>query len=84
MILIDSLTPTEQRMYKVLADNQRHTRKEIISCLGEQNGNCLSVHLHQLRVKLRAVGYTVVTITIDGQLFYELGRSLTSPYDGRS
>jgi hypothetical protein len=53
-------TPTQRRIMDVLADGQLHEKRDLMSCLYEDNISNLGVHLAYLRRKLRALGQDII------------------------
>lgn len=84
MIALDGFTPTERRMLAVLLDYKQHNKVDIIACVSDGEGKSWTVHLANLRRKLRQSGYTVMTTRVDTVILYQLGRTYRSGNDGRS
>lgn len=61
---IDSLTPTQQRIFDLLSDGKHHTYDELAECLWDENSltprETLRVHLHNLRKRLTPNGMEIV------------------------
>ena len=54
------LTPTEDRIVKLLLDGADHSRKELCACLNDELSDCLPVHLTKIRKKIRPQGLDIV------------------------
>lgn len=74
------LTPTQERMMRVLADGENHTRKELHACCGPCSPRTVGVHMVFLRRRLKE--YHLDVMYRRGK--YKLVRLLASPYDGLS
>lgn len=81
---INKLTPTQRRLFDVLADGQPHTLQELHQCLDHLTGvRTVSVHLTAMRKVLRPAGLDVFSRTVRGhEATYHLVRLLASPYRG--
>jgi DNA-binding response OmpR family regulator len=60
--------PVQRRMLTMLWDGERHTKKELHTCLADDLGELRNVkhHIHALRKKLRPLGFDIVCEILDG------------------
>ena len=70
-------TPTERKILAVLADGERHNRREFHGPLGmmvveKGDDNVLNVHMCNLKVKLGPMGKWVIAEKTPGGTFYSL------------
>ena len=81
-------TPTEQRMYDLLADGLPHTRRELKACIDDELAELSAIkkHLTNLRKKLADRSEEIVCVfhqrTICYRHFYLASRNGTSSRTG--
>lgn len=70
------LTPTEERILRVLADGRRHTRLEVHVCLNDELAQMGAIrpHISRLRRKLRKNGEDVICEFCGGTVYYRIVR----------
>ena len=78
-------TPTETRLLKVLSDGERHLTTELHAQLDDELQSRLnvSVHMHNIRKKLKLKGETVLCEYYFGRRYYRHVRLLASAYSGQ-
>lgn len=72
------LTPTETRIFDLLSDGERHSRKEVHCQINDELSRYVTFQMHvsNLRRKLPA-GYGIVCVIHKRQHWYQLVRFLT-------
>lgn len=73
------LTPTEERMYRVLMDGCCHGEKQLISCLDDELSSkaALWMALSRLRKKVAVQHKHIMRRVIDGVTHYQLVRIIS-------
>ncbi len=63
MIIIANLSPTQERIMKVLGDELPHGWRELHACLNDElcEQPALYAHLSYMRRKLRPAGYDILS-----------------------
>ena len=61
-IELTDLTPTENRIWKLLSDNKAHTREEIHGCLWDEMSNLATIqyHISNLRGKVKRIDWEII------------------------
>ncbi len=68
------LTPTEQRIYDIIADGEPHRLRELVPCLQDSQATIKNVraHLYNLKAKLRREGRDIWCVIHERTLHYRL------------
>lgn len=71
---MEKLTPTQQRIYDVLADRKQHRSKDLLrKCMDRDDDlSLLRCHISLLRRKLKGSGETVMTEIVNNKAYYRL------------
>lgn len=81
------MTPTEQRMWDLLADDLPHGLEELYALLDDDLASLSAIqwHVSNLRAKVRPQGFDIVCTLSDAnsKVAYHCVRLMASPYDGR-
>lgn len=77
-MIVEQLTPTEQRLYDILSDGLAHPAAQLFATLGDDMTDAVTLRMHisNLRAKLQRHGRDVVARQ-NGHTSYRLVRYLT-------
>jgi hypothetical protein len=76
------LTPTEQKLYDLLADGEPHKRKELLALVDDQaDPSALHKHMYRLRLKLKVEGEEIVAQSFGKYTAYRRVRHILSNTD---
>jgi len=78
------LTRSQQIIYDILSDGRAHPRQDMIEAMPDELfcGHTLTVHMSNLRSKLRPIGQDVVCTRVGNASSYSLVRTLSNPNRG--
>lgn len=79
------LTATEQKLFDLLKDGQRHHKTEMYELLDmlpdESDNGALRAHIHRLREKLAGQGLQIIVESYRRRGYYLLVRNVASAYE---
>ena len=75
-------TPTQKSILEILSDGKMHRREEFKQCLSDDLAPITAIHYHisTLRAKIRGIGENIMFIRDGKQSYYQIRRTLGSPY----
>lgn len=70
--VLRGFTPIQMKILELLADGERHARKEVMGCLNDELGHSRNIypHVKVLRERLRAYGQYVVCELSGREVYY--------------
>lgn len=86
MLTETELTPTQQKLFNLLSDGQRHHKNEMLELLDltydRSDKLNLVMHISKLRKKILGRGLKIAMESYKQRWYYILVRNLPSPNDG--